>query len=85
MQHRISCAEVILRLDDFLDRALGPAELELVQEHLLECVKCAEKYSFEASVLEGVRERLGRIAVPEALLSGIRARLERDGTGPVSP
>ena len=81
MEHRISCAEVILRLDDYLDRALDPLDLELVEEHLLECVACAEKFSFESSVLEGVRERLARIAAPEALLRTIRERLERDGSG----
>ena len=81
MEHRISCAEVILRLDDYVDRALAPDELELVEEHLLECVKCAEKYRFEASWLEGVRERLGRMAVPDTLLRNIRERLEQEGPG----
>ena len=81
MHHRISCAEVILRLDDFMDRALDRAEQELVEEHLLECVKCAEKFSFEASVLHGVRDRLRRLAVPEGLLRNIRERLEQDAAG----
>jgi hypothetical protein len=36
MNHRISCSEMILRLADFVDRALSPADLELVEEHLLD-------------------------------------------------
>ncbi len=76
MTHRISCTEMVLRLDDFVDRALSPAELELVEEHLLECVRCAGKFRFEVSLVEGLRERLSRIAVPEGLLRSIRERLE---------
>jgi predicted anti-sigma-YlaC factor YlaD len=81
MMHRISCSEMVLRLDDYVDRALGPVELELVEEHLLECVKCAEKFRFEASLIDGLRERLGRMALPERLLSRIRARLELERPG----
>jgi anti-sigma factor RsiW len=80
MNHRISCSEMVLRLDDFVDRALSPADLELVEEHLLECLKCAEKFRFEVSLTDALRERLSRIAMPEGLLRTIRERLEADGT-----
>jgi anti-sigma factor (TIGR02949 family) len=80
MSHRISCSEMILRLDDFVDRALSPANLELVEEHLLECAKCAGKFRFEASLVEGLRHRVGRIAAPEGLLEAIRQRLDAEGT-----
>jgi predicted anti-sigma-YlaC factor YlaD len=69
---------MLLRLDDFVDRALSPEEVELVEEHLLECVKCAGKFRFEASLIEGLRERLSRIAVPEGLLRSIRERLDAE-------
>jgi anti-sigma factor (TIGR02949 family) len=75
MNHRISCSETLLRLDDFVDRELSPEDLELVEEHLLECVQCAEKFRFETSLVGALRERLARIAVPEALLRRIRERL----------
>jgi hypothetical protein len=78
MIHRISCTDMVLRLDDFVDRTLDTADLELVEEHLLECVKCAEKFRFEASLVEGLREKLRRIAVPQHLLQTIRQRLELD-------
>jgi anti-sigma factor (TIGR02949 family) len=81
MNHRISCSEMILRLDDFVDRALSPADLELVEEHLLECVECAGKFRFEVSLVEALRDRLGRIAAPEGLLGIIRRRLDAEGTG----
>jgi anti-sigma factor RsiW len=75
MIHRISCSETLLRLDDYVDRALSPADLELVEEHLLECVKCAAKFRFEASMLDAIRDRLSRISAPEGLLRSIRERL----------
>lgn len=78
MNHRISCSEVILRLDDYIDRALSPAELELVEEHLLECLKCAGKYRFEASLVQGIRDRLSRLAAPEGLLRSIHERLDAE-------
>jgi anti-sigma factor (TIGR02949 family) len=78
MNHRISCSEMVNRLDDFLDRTLSSAELELVEEHLLECVECARKFRFEASLMDSLRTRLSRIAAPEDLLGRIRERLESD-------
>lgn len=79
MNHGISCSETILRLDDFVDRTLSPADLELVEEHLLECGKCAGKFRFEVSLVEALRDRLGRIEAPDALLRAIRQRLEGRG------
>jgi anti-sigma factor (TIGR02949 family) len=78
MSQRISCSEMVLRLDDFVDRTLSPAELELVEEHLLECVECAREFRFEVSVVDRLRERLSRLAVPENLLRRVRERLESD-------
>ena len=88
MNHRISCSDMLLRLDDFVDRALSPEDLELVEEHLTECVKCAEKFRFEASLVQSLRDRLSRISAPEDLLRGIRERLSRlgpAGGGPAAP
>ena len=81
MKLGISCSEMILRLDDYVDRALSPAKLELVEEHLLECVTCAEQFRFEVSLMNALRERLHRITVPGDLLGRIRARLESDRVG----
>jgi anti-sigma factor RsiW len=67
---------MVSRLDDFVDRALTPSELELVEEHLLECAECAREFRFETSLMDSLRERLGRIAVPETLLQRIRKRLD---------
>ena len=76
MKLGISCSEMVLRLDDYLYRALSPAELELVEDHLLECIACARRFRFEASLIDGLRERLQRVTLPDGLLARIRDRLE---------
>lgn len=78
MQLGISCSEMVRRLDDYLDRALSPAELESVEAHLHECVTCARQFRFEVSLIDGLRERLRRITAPEDLLGRIREKLAMD-------
>ncbi|HXG43743.1 MAG TPA: zf-HC2 domain-containing protein [Gemmatimonadales bacterium] len=72
---RLTCEEVFSRLDDFLDRELTADEIRLVEQHLATCAACASEYRFEASVLEGVKAKLRRIRVPDALRARILGRL----------
>ena len=72
---RFSCDEVLRRLDDFVDRALGFEEIRRVEEHLAECEACAEAARFESSLIAGIRARLRRLAVPAGLRESIRIRL----------
>jgi anti-sigma factor (TIGR02949 family) len=72
---RYTCEEVFSRLDDYLDRELALSEMQLVREHLETCAACAGEYRFEAGVLDGVREKLKRLAVPGDLMARITARI----------
>jgi anti-sigma factor (TIGR02949 family) len=74
---RLTCEEVFARLDDYLDRELTADEMRLVEEHLSTCAACASEHRFESSVIDDVRDKLRRIAVPE----GLRARVLRNLTG----
>ena len=79
---RYTCEDTFHRLDDYLDRALNDEELRLVRAHLDLCATCAREYRFEASLLEQIRAKLRRIAMPEDLRSRIHAalaRAEQDG------
>lgn len=77
--NRNTCEEAFRRLDDFLDRRLGPEETRLVQEHLDICAACTREFTFEASVLEGVKRRLRQIQAPADLLSRILGQLSKPG------
>ena len=74
----LSCLEMVARLDDYVDRHLDLEEIRRVEAHLAGCLECAHEYRFEVSLLQGIRERLGRITLPPGLLGAIRKRLERE-------
>lgn len=79
---RYTCAEVFARLDDYLDRELDSAEVDLVRQHLETCEKCSSEYRFEAGVRENLKTKLRRIEVPASLTAKVRAALsDQDATG----
>lgn len=79
--NRFTCEEVFARLDDYLDRELTAEEMLLVKQHLTLCAACAGEYRFEAGVLEGVREKLRRLAIPIDLMERISARIAEERKG----
>ena len=81
-----SCDQVLRRLDDYVDRALTELELRRVEGHLADCLACAAAARFERSLIDGIRLRLRRIAVPDGLRHAIHNRLtmQQDG-GPALP
>ena len=74
---RYTCEEMFRRLDDYLDRELGPVEMRRVREHLETCAACASEYAFTASMLDELKTKLRRIDVPEALMERIATRLAK--------
>jgi anti-sigma factor (TIGR02949 family) len=72
-----TCEETARRLDDYLDRELGPADMQLVRDHLERCAYCAEAFRFEGSVIDTVKRKLRQIDLPEDLTTRIIAELER--------
>lgn len=75
--NRSTCEDAFRRLDDFLDRRLNGAEARRIEEHLQICAACAREFTFEASVLAGVTQKLRQITAPPDLLSKIAAQLGR--------
>lgn len=76
---RTTCEETFRRLDDYLDRRLSPEETRLIEEHLHLCEACSREFVFEASVIEGVREKLTRLTAPADLVARISAQIRREG------
>lgn len=79
---RLTCEETFRRLDDFLDRELSREEMILVQQHLDTCDACTQEFRFEASVIEAVKQKIQRIAVPQDLLGRITRRIAEEGGSP---
>ncbi len=71
----LSCREAVARLDDYLDRELSEAEMGRVREHLETCEACAVHFRAEEQLLQQVREKVRRIAVPGGLMERIQKRL----------
>jgi anti-sigma factor (TIGR02949 family) len=63
------------RLDDYVDRELSAADVELVEKHLAECEACAMEYGFETSFVREVKEKLRKIEVSPDLRQRIAKAL----------
>jgi anti-sigma factor (TIGR02949 family) len=74
--NRHTCEEAFRRLDDYLDRRLTPEETRLVEEHLRTCAACTREFTFEASVLAGVRRKLRHLEAPADLLRRVLSQLD---------
>lgn len=75
---RYTCEEALRRLEDFLDRELTAEEMERVQGHLNTCAACTSQYQFERDLLDGLRQKIRRIALPDELRDRISRRLEAE-------
>jgi anti-sigma factor (TIGR02949 family) len=75
--NRHTCEEAFRRLDDYLDRRLSPDETSLVKEHLQICDACTREFTFEASVLNGVRQKLQHLEAPADLLARVLSQLQQ--------
>ena len=74
---KLNCSETFMRLDDYLDRELTAGEMKAVEGHLAQCAACAGEFGVEKELLDGIRARLGRLRMPEALKAKIFASLDR--------
>jgi anti-sigma factor (TIGR02949 family) len=73
--NRVTCEEAFRQLDDYLDRQLRAGELRLIEEHLEICAACLREFTFEQSVLDGVRKKLREVTAPPGLMARIAAAL----------
>lgn len=73
--NRYTCEQVFRLLDQYLDRELDVNEVRRVEEHLANCAQCASEYRLEATLLEGLKERIRRIHVPPSLTQKVELAL----------
>lgn len=75
--NRLTCEEVLRRLDDYLDRELGADDMLLMKQHLETCAQCAAEHAFDRRMLDEVRDKVQRIATPADLRRQIADALRR--------
>lgn len=76
-----ACEAILRLLDDYIDRELSAADMHMVERHIADCLRCAGRYRFEASLIHEVRSRLRRISLPGDLMARIRLRLDTETAG----
>ena len=76
-----ACEAILRLLDDYIDRELSAADMRLVEQHIEDCLRCAGRFRFEASLIQEVRSRLRRISLPVDLVASIRLRLDAEAAG----
>ena len=79
----IPCVEVRRLAFEFVDDELGPAQAQLIVEHLTLCGPCDRAVAFERTFLAVLRQRVHIDQAPAELRDRIRAALaDRTRSGP---
>ena len=76
-----TCEAILRQLDDYIDRELSPGDMHMVERHIEDCLRCADRYRFEISLMQEIRSRLRRIRLPGHLVASIRLRLDAERAG----
>ena len=76
-----TCEAILRQLDDYIDRELSPGDMHMVERHIEDCLRCADRYRFEISLVQEIRSRLRRIRLPGDLVASIRLRLDAERAG----
>ena len=76
-----TCEAILLQLDDYIDRELSPGDMHMIERHIEDCLRCADRYRFELSLVQEIRSRLRRVRLPGHLVAAIRLRLEAERAG----
>lgn len=69
------CADVILRLFEYVDNESGPVDRERIHAHLEECGRCLAEYERDLLIKALVRRACAGQRAPEALRAQILTRI----------
>lgn len=78
---QVTCEAILRQLDNYIDRELSPGEMRVVARHIGECLRCADRYRFENSLVQEIRSRLRRSRLPGHLVATIGRRLDAERAG----
>ena len=69
------CSETVLRIFEFLDGEMGPADCARIQSHLDECGPCLREYQLDQALKMVVKRSCGCEPAPVELRTTILRRL----------
>jgi anti-sigma factor (TIGR02949 family) len=73
-----SCAEILSKVNQFIDGELDAASVEEIKVHLIDCVACLEAFDFEADVRRIFGER-ARVCCSEEFKTRLTVVLSSEG------
>jgi mycothiol system anti-sigma-R factor len=68
----MDCDEAVSRLSRYVDRELGPSEVETVHRHLADCPPCGQLFEFQAELKRLVRKECCTDDAPARLREWVR-------------
>lgn len=71
----VDCADVVLRLFEFIDNEAAPDDTRWIQAHLRECASCLRQHDTDRRVKELVRRACGSESAPDSLRGEILSRI----------
>lgn len=69
------CSETLLRIYEYLDGEMTPADTSRIARHLAECAPCMEQHDVEAAVKALVKRSCVQEQAPVALRAAIVQRI----------
>lgn len=81
----MTCEEILIQLDTWVDEALAPAEQAAVTAHLAACDRCRAEADALRALLAETRALPRAVAPGRDLWGGIASRLEAPGSRPPAP
>lgn len=69
------CSEALLRVYEFLDGELGPADCARIQRHLDECGHCLKQYDLDTTLKSLIKRSCGCEVAPPTLRMTIMERI----------
>lgn len=73
----VDCADVVLRLFEYIDNEAQEADCGWIQAHLQECASCLRQHDSDVRVKELVRRACGCETAPDTLRGEILSRITR--------
>ncbi len=73
--HETDCSEALLKVYEYLDNEMGPADCARIREHLGECASCMDEYDKDLLLKALVRRSCGCEPAPAQLRTQIIARI----------